>query len=46
MATCGKIDVYDESEEWTQYVERMDHYFEANEIEENEKKRSIFLNVN
>ena len=26
-------------------MERMDHYFEANEIEENDKKRSIFLSV-
>ena len=45
MATYGKIDEYDESEEWTQYVERMDHYFEANEIEEYDKKRSIFFSV-
>ena len=36
---------YDEIEDWTQYVERMDHYFEANEIESNDKKRSIFLSV-
>ena len=26
-------------------MERMDHYFEANEIEENDKKRSIFLSA-
>ena len=45
MATNGNIVEYDESKEWTQYVERMDHYFEANEIEENDKKRSIFLSV-
>ena len=45
MATYGRIDEYDEIEEWTQYVERMDHYFEANEIESNDKKRSIFLSV-
>ena len=45
MATYGKIDEYDESEECTQYVERMDHYFEANEIEEYDKKRSIFFSV-
>ena len=45
MATYGRIDEYDESEEWTQYVERMDHYFEANDIEDKDKKRSIFLSV-
>ena len=43
--TYGRIDEYDEIEEWTQYVERMDHYVEANEIESNDKKRSIFLSV-
>ena len=45
MATNGNIVEYDESKEWTQYVERMDHYFEANEIEENDEKRSIFRSV-
>jgi predicted aspartyl protease len=35
----------DVTEEWTQYVERMDHYFEANDIEDKDKKRSIFLSV-
>lgn len=45
MATYGRIDEYDEIEEWTQYVERMDHYFAANNIESNDKKRSIFLSV-
>ncbi len=45
MATYGRIDEYDETEEWTQYVERMDHYFEANDIEDKDKKRSIFLSV-
>ena len=41
----GRMDEYDEIEEWTQYVERMEHYFEANEIDSDEKKRSIFLSV-
>ena len=45
MAMYGRIDEYDEIEEWTQYVERMEHYFEANEIESDDKKRSIFLSV-
>ena len=38
MATYGRIDEYDETEEWTQYVERMSHFFKANEI--SDKTRS------
>ena len=34
MAMYGRIGEYDEIEEWTQYVERMDHYFEVNDIED------------
>ena len=45
MATYGRIDEYDEIEEWTQYVERMNNFFEANEIDDEDKKRSIFLSV-
>ena len=45
MATYGRIDEYDKIEEWTQYVERMDHYFEVNDIEDKDKKHSIFLSV-
>ena len=45
MATNGQIDEYDKIAEWTQYVEQMDHYFEANDIEDKDKKRSIFLSV-
>ena len=32
-------------EEWPQYVERLGHFFEANEIEDEGKKRSIFCTV-
>ena len=45
----GKIDAFDpEVEEWPQYVERLEHFFEANGIvgEENQaKRRSTFLLV-
>ncbi|CAB3999348.1 Hypothetical predicted protein [Paramuricea clavata] len=45
MATYGRIEEYDETEEWPQYIERMDHYFEANKMDDDDKKRSIFLSV-
>ncbi|CAG2223037.1 unnamed protein product [Mytilus edulis] len=45
MPTYGKLDSFDESEDWTQYVERMEHYFNANEIDEEDQKRDIFLSV-
>ncbi|CAG2217696.1 unnamed protein product [Mytilus edulis] len=43
MPTYGKLDSFDESEDWTQYVERMEHYFNANEIDEEDQKRGYFL---
>ncbi|XP_071145297.1 uncharacterized protein [Mytilus edulis] len=45
MPTYGKLDSFDESEDWTQYVERMEHYFNANEIDEEDQKRDIVLSV-
>ena len=45
MATFGRIEEYTESENWSQYIERLGYYFEANSITEAEKKRSIFLTV-
>ena len=33
MATYGKVEEYKEDEEWVEYVERLTHYFAANEIE-------------
>ncbi|VDI44588.1 Hypothetical predicted protein [Mytilus galloprovincialis] len=44
MPTYGRLDSLVESEDWTQYVERMEHYFNANEIEE-DQKRDVFLSV-
>ena len=37
----GHIEEYNEEEEWTQYVERLEHYFVANEVEEVAKKKAI-----
>ena len=42
----GKIDEFDKTkEEWTQYVERMDHFFAANDITEASKKKLVLLSV-
>ncbi len=35
----------DEEETWTQYVERLEQYFIANEVEDDKKQRAIFLSV-
>ena len=44
MKTYGKIEEYNgEKEEWQYYMERMDHFFAANGIEDATKKLSIFL---
>ena len=34
-----------EKEEWSQYVEQLDHFFEANKVAEADKKRAILLTV-
>ena len=45
-AHFGKIGEFDEKqEEWTQYVERLDHFYAANEIDNADKKRAILLTV-
>ena len=46
MATYGKIGEFRESEEsWTQYIERLEQYFLANEVEDAGKQREILLSV-
>ena len=46
MATYGEIGEFKESEEsWTQYVERLEQYFPANEVENLGKRRAILLSV-
>ena len=43
-ATLGKIEEFDgKKEEWVPYVERLSHFFIANGIETEEKKRAVFL---
>ena len=45
-ATLGKVEEFDSNrEEWSQYVERLGHFFLANGITEEAKKRSVFLAV-
>ena len=41
MATFGSIKEYEQSEDWTQYQERLENYFDANDITE-EGKKNIF----
>ena len=46
MATFGKIGEFKESEEsWTHYIERLEQYFLANEVDETGKKRAILFSV-
>ena len=46
MATYGKIGEFKEwKESWTQYVERLEQYFLANEVEDVGKRRAILLSV-
>ena len=45
-AVFGKVREFDVArEEWPQYVERLGHFFEANRIEDEGKKTSIFLTM-
>ena len=43
MPTFGKLDEYNETEDWRHYIERVNHFFEANEITDSDKRRSISL---
>ena len=43
MPTFGKLDEYNETEDWRHYIERVNHFFEANKITDPDKRRSIFL---
>ena len=45
-ATFGSIGEYEEGkEDWPQYVERLEHFFAANGIVEDDRKLSVFLSV-
>ncbi|KAJ8046092.1 hypothetical protein HOLleu_09270 [Holothuria leucospilota] len=46
MALFGKIDTFHgDKEQWTQYIERLTHYFVVNDIKDEEKQKSILLSV-
>ena len=48
MATAlfGHIGEFDsESDDWTQYIERLEHYFIANEVNDANKQKSILISV-
>ena len=46
VSTLGKAEEFDSvKEEWSQYTERLDHFFEANSITMSDKKRAVFLSV-
>ena len=46
MAKHGSVGEYKpEAEDWTAYTERVGHYFTANDITDDGKKRAIFLSV-
>ena len=44
--TLRRIQEFDgDKEEWCQYQERLEHFFRANEIEDETKKQSVFLTL-
>ena len=46
MATFGNVGEFKKTEEsWTQYAERLEQYFAANEIKDEKKQRAILLSV-
>ena len=45
MATFGKIDELNVKDDWSQYIERLGHYFSANDITDISKQKSILLSV-
>ena len=46
MATFGKIEEYNpDTDSWNEYVERLEHFFLANDIESKDKKKAILLST-
>ena len=44
MALIGKVDAFQENDNWIEYTERLEYYFTANEITGNAgKKRAVLL---
>ena len=42
MPTFGKLDEYNETEHWRHYIERVNLFFDGNEITDPAKQRSLF----
>ena len=46
MPTFGKVDEYKADENWRNYVERLNHFFEANEIRcEGDPKEKSYVDL-
>lgn len=46
MALIGQVNAFDpDVESWTEYKERLEHYFLANDITEKKKKKSVLIAV-
>ena len=45
MATFGKIYEFNVKDDWPQYIERLGHYFSANDISDAGKQKSMLLSV-
>ena len=45
MALIGKIEEYNENDNWIEYTERLEHYFTANDITDNSKKQAVLLSA-
>ena len=44
VGTYGKLGEYSpDCDDWTEYVEQMEHFFSANDIEEESKKEAMLL---
>ena len=43
--TLGRIEEFDGSGDWSQYAERLENFFAANDIVDADKKRAVFLSV-
>ena len=45
MASFGKIEQFTPGEDWPEYVERLQFYFSAHDITDDDKKKAILLSV-
>ena len=45
MAFIGKVEEFQENNNWIEYIERLEHYFTANAITDNGKKRAVLLSL-